>query len=47
MKTTDIEDKVTSPEGLQEKIDEIVRKNDGKKAFLRPSGTENVLRLHV
>ena len=39
VKTTEIEDKVTSPEGLQEKIDEVVRRNDGKKAFLRPSGT--------
>ena len=39
VKTTDIEDKVTSPKGLQETIDEIVSKHDGRKAFLRPSGT--------
>jgi hypothetical protein len=30
---------VISPKGLQEQIDEIVRNNNGKKAFLRPSGT--------
>ena len=47
VKTTDIEDKVTSPKGLQEQIDDVVRRHDGRKAFLRPSGTENVLRLHV
>jgi phosphoacetylglucosamine mutase len=39
VKTTDIEDKVTSPAGLQDTIDGIVRKYNGKKAFLRPSGT--------
>lgn len=39
VRTTDIEDKVTSPQGLQEQIDEIVKKHDGRKAFLRPSGT--------
>lgn len=25
----------------------MIKKYDGKKAFLRASGTENVLRLHV
>ncbi len=47
VRTTNIEDQVISPMGLQQQIDEVVRKHDGKKAFLRPSGTENVLRLHV
>jgi phosphomannomutase len=32
---------------LQAKIEEIIEKHKGKKAFLRASGTENVLRLHV
>lgn len=39
VRTTDIEDKVTSPQGLQEQMDEMVKKHDGRKAFLRPSGT--------
>ncbi len=47
VRVTDIEDQVTSPKGLQEQINEVVKKFDGRKAFLRPSGTENVLRLHV
>ena len=32
---------------MQAKIEEIIEKHKGKKAFLRASGTENVLRLHV
>lgn len=39
LKVTDIEDKVVSPEGLQSAIEEILKKNSGKKAFLRASGT--------
>lgn len=47
LKVTDIEDKVVEPAGLQAQIEKIVEKHKGKKAFLRASGTENVLRLHV
>lgn len=47
LKVTDIEDKVVEPAGLQSLIDQVVAKHKGKKAFLRASGTENVLRLHV
>lgn len=47
LKVTDIEDKVVEPAGLQTQIDKVVTKHKGKKAFLRASGTENVLRLHV
>lgn len=47
LKVNDIEDKVILPEGLQSDIEKIIEKNKGKKAFLRASGTENVLRLHV
>ena len=47
LKVNDIEDKVVEPEGLQKTIESIIEKHKGKKAFLRASGTENVLRLHV
>jgi phosphoacetylglucosamine mutase len=47
LRVNDIEDKVLEPEGLQARIEEIIEKHKGKKAFLRASGTENVLRLHV
>ena len=47
LKVNDIEDKVVQPEGLQKAIEEVIEKHKGKKAFLRASGTENVLRLHV
>jgi hypothetical protein len=36
---TEIEDKVVEPHGLQDKIEEILKKHNGKKAFLRASGT--------
>ena len=39
LKVTDIEDKVVSPQGLQQAIEEILKKHNGKKAFLRASGT--------
>ena len=47
LRVNDIEDKVLEPEGLQKTIEGIIEKHKGKKAFLRASGTENVLRLHV
>jgi len=47
LKVNDIEDKVVKPEGLQNEIESIIEKHKGKKAFLRASGTEDVLRLHV
>jgi phosphoacetylglucosamine mutase len=47
LKVSEIEDKVVEPEGLQTEIEAITQKHKGKKAFLRASGTENVLRLHV
>lgn len=28
-------------------MEKVLKKHSGKKAFLRASGTENVLRLHV
>lgn len=47
LEVTKIEDKVVKPEGLQDQIEGILAKHKGKKAFLRASGTEDVLRLHV
>lgn len=47
LKVNDIEDKVLEPAGLQNAIEKIIEEHKGKKAFLRASGTENVLRLHV
>lgn len=47
LRVTEIEDKVVEPAGLQERIEAVLQKHNGKKAFLRASGTENVLRLHV
>jgi len=47
LKVNDIEDKLVKPEGLQNEIESIIEKHKGKKAFLRASGTEDVLRLHV
>ena len=47
LKVSAIEDKVVEPAALQDAIEKIIEKHKGKKAFLRASGTENVLRLHV
>lgn len=47
LKVTEIEDKVVEPADIQPAIESILEKHKGKKAFLRASGTENVLRLHV
>ena len=47
LKVTNIEDKVIEPQGIQDSLEKILKEFNGKKAFLRASGTENVLRLHV
>ena len=46
-KTTDAERRLVSPVGLQQKIDELVRKYDGGRSFVRPSGTEDVVRVYA
>ena len=46
-RTVDAERRLTNPEGLQSKIDELVRKYDGGRSFVRPSGTENVVRVYA
>lgn len=46
-KTEDAERRLTSPPGLQEKIDEVVGKYKEARAFVRPSGTEDCVRVYA
>ncbi|OSD03143.1 phosphoacetylglucosamine mutase [Trametes coccinea BRFM310] len=46
-KTEDAERRLVSPPGLQAKIDELIRRYDGGRAFVRPSGTEDVVRVYA
>lgn len=46
-KTEDAERRLTNPAGLQAKIDDIVRRYDGGRSFVRPSGTEDVVRVYA
>ena len=41
------EERLVEPVGLQGKIDALVETYPGSRAFVRPSGTENILRLYV
>ncbi|GAA5864194.1 hypothetical protein JCM8547_001288 [Rhodosporidiobolus lusitaniae] len=45
--TTDAERKVEKPEGLQGKIEEAVGKVEGGRSFVRPSGTEDCVRVYA
>ena len=45
--TTDAERKTTSPAGLQEAIDTLNRKYRLSRSFVRPSGTEDVVRVYA
>ncbi|KAM9018753.1 phosphoacetylglucosamine mutase isoform 1-T3 [Ara ararauna] len=45
--TTDAERQVVTPPGLQEKIDALVKKYKLSRAFVRPSGTEDVVRIYA
>lgn len=45
--TTDAERKVVTPEGLQDGIDEIVSKYPRGRSFVRPSGTEDIVRVYA
>lgn len=40
------ESRLTEPIELQDKIDELVSSTNEGKAFVRPSGTEDILRLY-
>lgn len=45
--TTDAERKLTSPSGLQQAIDDAVKKVDSGRSFVRPSGTEDCVRVYA
>lgn len=45
--TTDAERRALTPPGLQEKIDALVKKYKLSRAFVRPSGTEDVVRIYA
>ncbi|XP_023610953.1 phosphoacetylglucosamine mutase isoform X5 [Myotis lucifugus] len=45
--TTDAERKAVTPPGLQEAIDDLVKKYKLSRAFVRPSGTEDIVRVYA
>ncbi|XP_041369349.1 phosphoacetylglucosamine mutase-like [Gigantopelta aegis] len=45
--TTDAERKVVTPDGLQAAIDQLVEKYPDGRSFVRPSGTEDVVRVYA
>ncbi|XP_055728507.1 phosphoacetylglucosamine mutase-like [Salvelinus fontinalis] len=45
--TTDAERRTVSPAGLQEAIDSLVNKHRQARSFVRPSGTEDVVRVYT
>lgn len=46
-KTVDAERKLSHPPGIQERIDEAVRKYEKGRAFARASGTEDAVRVYA
>lgn len=46
-KTTDAERKLLSPPGLQDQIDALVATIPGARSFVRPSGTEDCVRVYA
>ncbi|KAL5016259.1 hypothetical protein ScPMuIL_005848 [Solemya velum] len=47
IQTADAERKVVKPSGLQEEIDQLVSKFNKGRSFVRPSGTEDVVRIYA
>ncbi|KAK2498063.1 hypothetical protein MC885_009707 [Smutsia gigantea] len=45
--TTDAERRAVTPPGLQEAINELVKKYKLSRAFVRPSGTEDIVRVYA
>jgi phosphoacetylglucosamine mutase len=45
LKTTDADRSITEPVGLQTEIDKMIASVRGGRAFARPSGTEDVVRI--
>ena len=47
IKTTESEREATAPEGLQAEIDKLVAKFSQARSFVRPSGTEDIVRVYA
>ena len=48
IETTDAERRVSEPRGLQERVDALVKRfGEGARSFVRPSGTEDVVRVYA
>ncbi|XP_049956359.1 phosphoacetylglucosamine mutase [Schistocerca serialis cubense] len=47
IKTADAERKCVSPLGLQDRVDQLVSQYPSGRAFIRPSGTEDVVRVYA
>ncbi|KAI0322654.1 phosphoacetylglucosamine mutase [Amylostereum chailletii] len=45
--TEDAERRLVSPKGLQAKVDDLVKRYEGGRSFVRPSGTEDVVRVYA
>ncbi|XP_076862460.1 phosphoacetylglucosamine mutase [Brachyhypopomus gauderio] len=45
--TTDAERRAVTPAGLQDTVDALVKKYKQARAFVRPSGTENIVRVYA
>lgn len=45
--TEDAERKLVSPKGLQAQVDEVVRRYEKGRSFVRPSGTEDCVRVYA
>ncbi|XP_039708917.1 phosphoacetylglucosamine mutase [Pteropus medius] len=45
--TTDAERQAVTPPGLQEAINDLVKKYELSRAFVRPSGTEDIVRVYA
>jgi phosphoacetylglucosamine mutase len=46
-RTENAERCLVSPPGLQGKVDDLVRRYEGGRSFVRPSGTEDVVRVYA
>ncbi|KAH7104129.1 phosphoacetylglucosamine mutase [Auriculariales sp. MPI-PUGE-AT-0066] len=46
-KTEDAERRLVSPPGVQTRVDELVRQVESGRSFVRPSGTEDVVRVYA
>ena len=45
--TEDAEKRLIKPVGLQDTLDDLIRKYERGRAFVRPSGTEDVVRVYA